>query len=152
MNSDVRHFKRRLFGGFDSHDVIAYIEELAAQRNKYKVSGDRLEAELKDLNAEIKRLQNELDEADRRIMEIKIKSLDEASGSISTLRDTYSNMRSEVESTTNTISSELSRLNSTLTLLSSVLDKTGSRFTELQTMLDRDKEEALSAHNARFVH
>lgn len=152
MISDVRHFKRRFFGGFDSHDVMAYIEELAAQRNKYKMSGDRLEAELKDLNAEIKRLQTELDEADRRIMDIKIKTLDEASGSISTLKDTYSNIRSEMESTTNTICSELSRLNSTLTLLSSVLDKTGSRFTELQAMLDRDKEEALSTRSTRVVH
>ncbi len=103
MISDVRHFKRRFFGGFDSRDVMAYIEELAAQRNKYKISGDRLEAELKDLNAEIKRLQTELDEADRRIMDIKIKTLDEASGSISKLKDTYSNIRSEMESTTNTI-------------------------------------------------
>lgn len=152
MSSDVRHFRRRFFGGFDASDVMAYIEELAGQRNKYKKSGDRLEAELKELNAEILRLQNEVDEADQRIAAIKIKALDEASGSISTLRDTYSNMRSEMESTTNTISSELSRLNNTLTLLSSVLDKTGSRFSELQTMLDRDKEEAFSSRAARFVH
>ena len=60
MSGDVKHFKRRFFGGFDTTDVMLYIEELAAQRNKYKSTGDRLEAELKTLNAELHSLNSEI--------------------------------------------------------------------------------------------
>lgn len=152
MSGEVRHFRRRFFGGFDTNDVMLYIEELAAQRNKYKTTGDRLELELKNLTDEIKRLQADLDDADRRIMEIKVKSLDEANNSISTLKETYTNIRSEMETTTNTICSELGKLNNTLTTLSSVLDRTGYRFTELQTLVEHEKAEALSSMSSRIIH
>ena len=151
MSGDVRHFRRRFFGGFDTSDVMQYIEELAGQRNRYKTTGDRLEAELKSLNAEIRRLQSELDEADKRLTDIKVKSLDEASAGISTLRETYTDIRAEMETTTSTICSELSRLNGTLTTLSSVLDKTGTRFTELQAIVDREKAEVLFVKPPKFV-
>ena len=152
MSGDVKHFKRRFFGGFDTTDVMLYIEELAAQRNRYKMTGDRLEAELKTLNTEIRRLQEELDEADRRIMDIKVHSLEEASGSIASLKDTYTDIRTEMESTTNNICSELSRLNGTLTSLSTVLDTTSNRFNELQTLVEHEKADAIAAHSARGVH
>jgi chromosome segregation ATPase len=152
MSGDVRHFRRKFFGGFDTSDVMLYIEELAAQRNKYKTTGDKLELELKSLSSEIKRLQSELDSADRRISDIKVRSLDEAGNSITTLKETYTNIRTEMESTTSTISSELSRLNNTLASLSSVLDKTGYRFTELQTLVEHEKAEAISAHSSRYIH
>jgi chromosome segregation ATPase len=150
MSGDIRHFRRRFFGGFDENDVMRYIEELAAQRNKYKLTGDRLEKELFDLNAEIKSLQSELDEADRRIMEIKLKTLDEASDSLSSLNDSYSSMRSEVETTAYAISGELTKLSTTLSCLTSVLDKTGHRFTELQTLLAEEKNGAAAAFYARL--
>jgi peptidoglycan hydrolase CwlO-like protein len=150
--SDVRHFRRRFFGGFDTSDVMTYIEELAAQRNKYKSTGDRLEAELQNLNAEIKRLQGDLDDADRRIMDIKIKSLEEASSGITSLKETYSSIRSEMEVTTYNICNELNKLNNTLSSLSSVLDKTSYRFTELQTLVEHEKADAVSARSARFIH
>jgi chromosome segregation ATPase len=130
MGGDVRHFRRKLFGGFDSHDVMQYIEELAAQRNKYMLSSDKQELELKNLNEKIKKLQTELNDADYRIKQ----TLDAASSSIALLKDTYSDVQLEMETTTNAISTELAKLNSTLTLLSSIIDKTGSRFEELQTM------------------
>lgn len=150
MSGDIRHFRRRLFGGFDENDVMRYIEELAAQRNKYKLTGDRLEKELFDLNAEIKSLQSELDDADRRIMEIKLRTLDEASDSLSSLNDSYSSMRSEVETTAFAISSELTKLSTTLSCLTTVLDKTGRRFTELQTLLEDEKNGAAAAFCARL--
>jgi chromosome segregation ATPase len=114
MSGDIRRFRRRLFGGFDADDVMRYIEELASQRNKYKVTGDRLERELSGLNDEIRRLQGELDDADRRIMEIKLRTLEEATDSVSSLCDSYSTMRTEVEMTTGALSSELARLSATL--------------------------------------
>ena len=146
MSGDVRHFRRKLFGGFDSHDVMRYIEELAAQRNKYRQTGDKLEVELKNLNAEIKRLQTELDEADHRIKD----TLDEASSSIALLKDTYSDVRSEMETTSNTISNELAKLNSTLTVLASIIDKTGSRISELQ-VTRHEKPESSCTKTVRFV-
>lgn len=150
MSGDVRHFRRKLFGGFDTVDVMRYIEELAAQRNKYKSTGDRLESELKALGDEIKRLQTELDSADRRIMEIKIKTLGDASGSIASLQESYSTMRTEVETTTVAISGELSKLSTTLASLTSVLDMTSRRFSELETTLEQEKSEAAAAHIARL--
>lgn len=147
MNGDVRHFRRKLFGGFDSHDVMRYIEELAGQRNKYKITGDKLESELKNLNTEIRRLQSALDESDQRIRY----TLDEASSSIATLKDSYSDIQSEMETTTNTISNELAKLSSTLEILSSVIDKTGSRFSELQSTMHHDKTDFISSKAARFA-
>ncbi|SHI05813.1 hypothetical protein SAMN02745823_02139 [Sporobacter termitidis DSM 10068] len=150
MGGDVRHFRRRFFGGFDTGDVMAYIEELAAQRNKYKTAGDKLEAELKDLTAEIKRLQGELDNADRRIMDIKVHALEDASDSVSELKETYTGIKTEMESTTSTICSELNKLNNTLTTLTTVLDRTGSRFAELQSAVEQEKADALAAMSERF--
>ncbi len=150
MSGDVRHFRRRFFGGFDTSDVMTYIEDLAAQRNKYKVTGDKLEQELKNLSEEIKRLQCELDDADRRVMDIRVRSIEEASGSIATLKETYTDIRSDMETSTYTISSELAKLNGTLTSLSSVLDSTGNRLSELQTIVDEEKADILSARDARF--
>jgi chromosome segregation ATPase len=149
MSGDIRHFRRRLFGGFDENDVMRYIEELAGQRNKYKVTGDKLEQELKDLSYELKRLQGELDEADRRIMDVKIRSLGQAGSNISSLKESYLNIRSEMEETSRTISAELSKLSSTLTLLSSVLDKTGYRFNELETTVEREKAEIIASWQPR---
>jgi chromosome segregation ATPase len=149
MSGDIRHFRRRLFGGFDENDVMRYIEELAGQRNKYKMSGDKLEQELRDLTYELKRLQGELDEADRRIMDIKIRSLGQAGSNISSLKESYLNIRSEMEETARTISAELSKLGSTLTLLSSVLDKTGYRFNELETTVEREKAEIIASWQPR---
>ncbi len=149
MSGDIRHFRRRLFGGFDENDVMRYIEELAGQRNKYKMTGDKLEQELRDLSYELKRLQGELDEADRRIMDIKIRSLGQAGSNISSLKESYVSIRSEMEETARTISAELSKLGSTLTLLSSVLDKTGYRFNELETTVEREKAEIVAAWGPR---
>jgi chromosome segregation ATPase len=139
-----------LFGGFDTVDVMRYIEELAAQRNKYKTTGDRLEKELLELNTEIRRLQGELDDADRRIMDIRVKTLDEAACSVSSLQESYSTMRSEVESTTFAISSELGKLSATLSYITSVLDKTGQRFSDLESTLEQEKAEAVAAFQARL--
>ncbi len=149
MSGDIRHFKRRFFGGFDENDVMRYIEELAAQRNKYKMTGDKLEQDLKDLSYELKRLQTELDDADRRIMDIKLKSLGQAGSNISSLKESYLNIRNEMEDTARSISSELSKLNSTLTLLSSVLDKSGYRFNELETTVEREKAEVMASWQPR---
>ena len=145
MSGDIRHFRRRLFGGFDENDVMKYIEELAGQRNKYKLTGDRLEKDLKNLQYELDRLQGELNEADQRIMDIKINSLSQAGSNISSLKESYLNIRSQMENTAQTISGELSKLNSTLTLLSSVLDKTGFRFSELETSVEREKAAVIAS-------
>lgn len=152
MIGDIRHFRRRVFGGFDTSDVMKYIEELAGQRNKYKMTGDKLEAELKNLNAEIKRLQSELDSADKRIMDIKVRAVEDASESVSELKDKYTSIRTEMEVTTSTICSELSKLNDTLTTLSTMLDNTGYRFSELQTAVDEEKADAIAAMAERFFH
>ncbi len=150
MSGDIRHFRRRLFGGFDENDVMRYVEELAAQRNKYKMTGDKLEQDFKDLQYELKRLQGELDEADRRIMDIKIRSLGQAGSNISSLKESYLNIRSEMEETAHTISSELSKLNSTLTLLSSALDKTGYRFNELESSVEKEKADVMASWQPRL--
>ncbi len=149
MSGDIRRFRRRLFGGFDTTDVMRYIQELAAQRNTYKQTGDRLEKELILLNNEIRRLQSELDVADRRIMDIKVKTLDEAAEDLSSLTETYSSMRTEVETATDAISSELSRLSATLSNLIDVLDKTGARFSDIKALLENEKSEAAAAFCAR---
>lgn len=150
MNGDVRHFRRKLFGGFDTHDVMRYIEELAGQRNKYKMTGDKMEHELRGLNAEIKRLQSELDDTERRITDIKVKALDASTRDFSTLRDAYTEIRSEMETTTCSISSELTTLNSALTDLTSVLDKTSERFAELHAMMEHEKAELLTMKVGRL--
>jgi chromosome segregation ATPase len=147
-----RFFRRRFFGGFDTGDVISYIEELAAQRNKYKTTGDKLETELIKLSAEIKRLQAEVDDADMRIMDIKAHALEQASDSVTVLNASYSSIRSEMETTATTICRELNKLGGTLQALSSVLDRTSSRFNELQVMAEREKAEAIAARTARFSH
>jgi chromosome segregation ATPase len=150
MSGDIRHFRRRLFGGFDENDVMRYIEELAGQRNKFKLTGDRLEQELKTLQNELKRLQTELDDADRRIMDIKVRSLGQAGSNISSLKESYSNIRAEMDVTAQAVSSELSKLSSTLTLLTSVLDKTGYRFTELESSVEREKAEVVASWQPRI--
>ncbi len=149
MSGDIRHFRRRVFGGFDENDVMRYIEELAGQRNKYKLTGDRLEQDLKALQFELKRLQGELDNADRRIMDIKVKTLGQAGSNISSLKESYLNVRSELDETAKSISGELSKLNSTLTLLSSVLDKTGYSFSELESSVEQEKAEVVAAWQPR---
>lgn len=152
MNGDVRHFRRKFFGGFDSRDVVRYIEELAGQRNRYKMTGDRLENELKTLNDEIKRLQSELDDTERRITEIKVKSLDASSRDISSLKDAYTDIRSEMETTACSITNEITNLNSTLTVLTSVIDRTSERFAEIQSMMEQEKYELLSLKVGRLTN
>ncbi len=144
MSGDVRHFRRRLFG-FDTSDVMAYIEELAAQRNKYKLNGDKLESELKSLGEEMRRLQASVDDADRRINDIRINALDQAGGSLSAVRQSYAGIRNEMETTTSTIANELTRLNGSLSVLSSVLDDAGRNFSELQSQVEQEKAEAIAA-------
>lgn len=152
MNGDIRHFKRKIFGGFDSRDVMRYIEDLAGQRNKYKMTGDKLENELKNLNIEIKELQSELDDTERRITDIKVKVLDASSQDISTLRDAYTEIRSEMETSACSITNEITNLNSTLSVLTSVLDRTSVRFAELQAMMEHEKAELLSSKVGRLVN
>ena len=145
MSGDIRHFRRRLFGGFDENDVMRYIEELAGQRNKYKMTRDRLEQELKDLQHELDCLQIQLSAADRRIMDIKLKSLGQAGSNISSLKESYLNIRAEMDNSSQAINGELSKLNGTLALLSSVLDKTGSRFAALEASVENEKAEVIAS-------
>ena len=46
MPQETGNFKSRLFGGFDRHDVIEYIEELAAERNALQRENEELRAQL----------------------------------------------------------------------------------------------------------
>jgi chromosome segregation ATPase len=147
-----RRFRRRIFGGFNTGDVISYIEDLAAQRNKYKTSGDKLELELRRLTAELRHLQAEVDDADKRIMDIRARALDEASDNVNALNASYSSIHSEVETTATSISGELGKLDVMLSELTSLLDQTSCRFQELQAMAEREKAEAVAARAARFPH
>ena len=150
MSGDIRHFRRRLFGGFDEHDVMRYIEDLAAQRNKYKLTGDRKEQDIQNLQQELKRLQTELDDADRRITDIKGQSAQPSRRDIASLKESYQSIRTEMEETAQAISGELTKLGSTLTLLSSVLDKTGYRFSEIESGVEREKAEIIAGRQPRI--
>jgi chromosome segregation ATPase len=141
MGNDIRYFKRKIFGGFDSHDVIKYIEELAGQRNKYKYLGEKLEKELAVLNAELKRLQDELANADRRFLTYKVSALENASTNLTELENSFSDIRMDMENTTAQVSSEFEKITGTLEMLTSVLDKTGMRFSELRSIIEDEKGE-----------
>jgi chromosome segregation ATPase len=155
MSNDIRYFKRKIFGGFDSHDVIKYIEELAGQRNKYKYLGEKLEKELAELNGELKRLQDELANADKRFLTYKVSALESASANLTELENSFSDIRMDMEATTSQVASEFDKITGTLEMLTSVMDKTGMRFSELRSIVEDEKCEMSVAselpHTPGFV-
>lgn len=49
MRGEKGNFKSRVFGGFNRHDVIDYIETLAAQRNSLSRDNERLRGRIESL-------------------------------------------------------------------------------------------------------
>lgn len=148
MSGETCNFKTRLFGGFDRRDVIAYIEKLAAQRNKYQVSSKKLEDQMVELREKLTEAENEIAEANRRIVEINIAALTDAARTITELQDKYESVRSDMEVTATHIKGELIRVGDTLMLMSSVLNTAGQRFADLRLIVDKEKNDLLNSESA----
>lgn len=148
MSGEVRRFRRKLFGGFDTCDVMRYIEELASQRNQYKLSGDKLGTELQQFKSEIAALREQLSDADRRVSELSFHSIEDASVSVEALKDTYTGIRTEMEAISSIIGAELDRLSGTLTNLSNAFEQTDTRLGEITSAIEQEKEDLLHAHSS----
>ena len=132
MHEKEKAFKRQLFGGFDKRDVIAYIEKLAAERNRYRADEARLDAECENLRGDLEKLQAELDNADACIREIGGDAFDAAAKNFTSAGDRYRAVKESVLQTTDSIRAELRRLESTLYIMSSTLELASGRFEKLR--------------------
>lgn len=141
MNGGTCNFKTKLFGGFDRRDVIAYIEKLAAQRNKYQTTSKKLENQMNDLYNKLAEAEHDIEEANRRVVEINIAALEDAAKTITELQEKYESVRSDMEVTATHIKGELTRVGDTLMLMSSVLNTAGQRFADLRSIVENEKQD-----------
>lgn len=147
MSPESRNFKCRFIGGFDRHDVMTYIEELAAQRNMYRDCSTELKSKLEEMKANLDLARQELDAANNRIVDIKINALNDAAASLDALQKQYDTVRSDMEVTAAHVRNELSRVSDTLELMSSILDTTGARFGELRNIIGTELDSITDTDN-----
>ena len=142
MRGKIISFKTRLFGGFDRRDVISYIEKLAAQRNKYLKTAERLETQMNDLRRMLSDAELEIADANRRLVEVNVAALNDASETLTRLQESYESIRLDMELTTAQVKGELCKVGDTLLLMSTVMNTAGHHFSELRAVVEKEKNDA----------
>ena len=121
MNAEKGNFRRNLFGGFNREDVIKYIEQLSAERNKYKNDCLRLEGEAEELRARLDEALRRAEAEAKRADEIRIAAAKDAAEMVRALEEKYEKVRIEMEETLSNLKSDILRANDSLSVVTDIL-------------------------------
>lgn len=161
MSSEFKTFKKKVFGGFDEADVMAYIADLAEERNKnakerdsfegetieLRYEMDELKAEIADLKEQLAEKEAELEASMQRERDYKVNILDEAEKAIGELQASYNDVRTDMETTTAHIGAELKRMANELELFRGVLERAGDRIGEIDELIASERDDSGECDN-----
>ena len=132
MSIGPKTFRKKAFGGFDEKDVIAYLAEASSERAEKEKSIEALEAETRELRAEIDRLNLRLEEANgtvdalrAREKEYRVTVLDDAERSLKELEEQYAAAGAEMAAESEKAAAECEALAARLRSLTGGVESCG---------------------------
>ena len=155
MAPEIGNFKGRLFGGFDRKDVIAYIEESAAELESLEAENEKLRGTVAELEARIQEMEEAAKavpspeevaaECDARCKVI----MDEYRAEMRSLRTEYGTFYAELRTNVAQADHELSRVTGKLAGLQSALNAGGVRLAALLSNVDHVPAAIAEAREAK---
>lgn len=126
VEQEKGNFKSRVFGGFNRHDVIDYIEGLARERNDLLRDNQNLRGKIEALEERLDAAQEqaEPDESDR---DIAAKALEETRGILEDVRRQYDGVCGDLNINVTQAAHELGVVNAKLSALQDTLKTAGER-------------------------
>ena len=148
VKGEKGNFKGRVFGGFNRHDVIDYIETLADERNRLARENERLRGQLEALEERLAREPEEtpapetepsqdLEGSRRELRE----ALERARTVLKDVKSEYDAVCADIKIDATQTSHELTRIDTKLTGLMTSLSDAGKRVSDIGAELERDAEE-----------
>lgn len=142
MRNEIGNFKNKLFGGFDRHDVVNYIEEIAAARNQYRQEAETLREQVEELTARVEtaesaeeRARADAADADHRAEEIRITAVQDAAAALADLEEKYREIRMDMEVTAAHVRCELTRIGESIQGLLQAFTTTEEKISALRASL-----------------
>ena len=142
MTGEANIFRKRFFGGFNEGDVVAYIADLARERNELEKERDKAIQDAQSLAGEVAALRRELEEEKLKLStdyEQKAEVFKAAGNTFAEFEIAFEELRSEIVRATAGLYSELKKADDTVAKLPPVIVRAGERFTELRTAFEADK-------------
>ena len=154
MDEQKGNFKTQVFGGFDRHDVIDYIEKLAAQRNAYQKERDTLEQRRDELELENSALKGELADVKTRLQQAidgaqaaRQEAAEKALAIVNDAREACAAIRSDVAGSAKKVQAELTVTAGAMDGITASLDAADARFEALAAELSGSGDENEAEEN-----
>ncbi len=148
MDEQKGNFKTQVFGGFDRHDVIEYIEKLAAQRNAYQKERDDLTALNEELagaksalEAELEQVKEELRSAVDGAQAARREAAEKALSVVGEARQACAAVRADVEESARKVRAELTVTAEAIGGITASLDAADQRFQAIAAEISASRGE-----------
>ena len=154
MTGEANIFRKRFFGGFNEGDVVAFIADLARERNELEEALDKAIKDTQALTGEVAMLRREQEDERRKLntdYEKKGEVFRAAGNTFAEFEIAFEELRSEIVRATTGLYTELKKADDTVAKLPSVIVRAGERFTELRTAFEADKYMADEAAQSSAV-
>ena len=140
MTGEIKFFRKRFIGGFNRHDVVDYIADLARERDENLALREKTEQDIQALMAEIDSLKLERDEAKRLAAEYKSEVLNAARKTLSEFEVSFNKLCMGFNIESIGICEQLEAARSIIEMLPGTLKEAGSMFSGLKALLDEGND------------
>lgn len=144
VEQEKGNFKGRVFGGFNRHDVIDYIEKLAGERNDLLRENQKLQGRIEALEERLERAEDK--RAAEEARSVAAKALEDAKGILEDVISGYEGVCGDININVSQAAHELGAVNVKLTTLQETLKSAGERLDEVREKFG-DSEEAGDAED-----
>lgn len=139
MKGERGNFKGRVFGGFNRHDVIDYIETLAAERNELSCENERLRGQINALEERLEQEPEEPVEQEDSRRELR-DALEEAREVLNGVKSEYDAVCTDIKINATQTDHELKLITAKLTGLQASLADAGKRLEAIGAELNTKDE------------
>lgn len=139
MKGERGNFKGRVFGGFNRHDVIDYIETLAAERNELSRENERLRGQINALEERLEQEPEEPVEQEDSRRELR-DALEEAREVLNGVKSEYDAVCTDIKINATQTDHELKLITAKLTGLQASLADAGKRLEAIGAELNTKDE------------
>ena len=144
VSGEKGNFKGRVFGGFNRHDVIDYIETLATERNELSRENERLRGQVEALEERLEEASQpapgpEAQPEDDGRQEL-LKALEQAEQILRDVKREYDNVCADLKINVSQADHEMKQISAKLSGLQSSLDAAGERLEAVSAQLEEKRD------------
>ena len=138
VEQEKGNFKGRVFGGFNRHDVIDYIEKLAGERNDILRENQKLQGRIDALEERLERAEDK--RAAEEARSVAAKALEDAKGILEDVISGYEGVCGDININVSQAAHELGAVNVKLATLQETLRTAGEELSKVGERLGGAEE------------